>query len=115
MRSGNASITTSIRKPKSNSLRQTPRRWSRKSCKGGMRMKSKMLWCSASLLFFVGFGFTLPARAQLRASLNADANSSAPIVSGPAHLLQIAPGDLLDVEIFDTAELSGKLRVDERG
>lgn len=78
-------------------------------------MKNNMLCCSASLLSFVALSFTLPASAQLRASLNADANSNAPIVNGSAHPLQIAPGDLLDVEVFDTAELSGKLRVDDRG
>jgi polysaccharide export outer membrane protein len=32
-----------------------------------------------------------------------------------AHALQIAAGDLLDINVFDTPELSGKLRVDERG
>ena len=36
-------------------------------------------------------------------------------VGGTAHALQISAGDLLDVEVFDTTELSGKLRVDERG
>jgi polysaccharide biosynthesis/export protein len=31
------------------------------------------------------------------------------------HPLQISGGDLLDLSVFDTPELSGKLRVDERG
>jgi polysaccharide export outer membrane protein len=31
------------------------------------------------------------------------------------HPLQISAGDLLDVKVFDTAELSGKLRVDDHG
>ena len=36
--------------------------------------------------------------------------------SGPsAHALQISAGDLLDLNVFDTPELSGKLRVDEHG
>jgi polysaccharide export outer membrane protein len=32
-----------------------------------------------------------------------------------AHALRISSGDLLDVSVFDTPELSGKLRVDEAG
>jgi polysaccharide biosynthesis/export protein len=34
---------------------------------------------------------------------------------GPPHALRINSGDLLDVGVFDTPELSGKLRVDESG
>jgi polysaccharide export outer membrane protein len=36
-------------------------------------------------------------------------------VPGPPHALRINSGDLLDVGVFDTPELSGKLRVDEFG
>ena len=36
-------------------------------------------------------------------------------VPGPAHALRIAAGDLIDVNVFDTPELSGKLRVNESG
>ena len=32
-----------------------------------------------------------------------------------AHPLQIAAGDLLEVDVFDTTELSGKFRVDDQG
>ena len=32
-----------------------------------------------------------------------------------AHALQISAGDLIDLNVFDTPELSGKLRVDEHG
>jgi polysaccharide biosynthesis/export protein len=49
------------------------------------------------------------------ASLHPNENPGGSLVSGQAHALQISSGDLLDVEVFDTAELSGKLRVDERG
>jgi polysaccharide biosynthesis/export protein len=35
--------------------------------------------------------------------------------SAAAHPLQIGPGDLLDVDVFDTSELSRKLRVDDHG
>jgi polysaccharide export outer membrane protein len=34
---------------------------------------------------------------------------------GPPHALQINSGDLLEIIVFDTPELSGKLRVDESG
>jgi polysaccharide export outer membrane protein len=36
-------------------------------------------------------------------------------VVSQAPALRIAPGDLIDVVVFDTPELSGKLRVDENG
>jgi polysaccharide export outer membrane protein len=36
-------------------------------------------------------------------------------VPGPPHALRIYSGDLLDVGVFDTPELSAKLRVDESG
>jgi polysaccharide export outer membrane protein len=57
----------------------------------------------------------MPVSAQTVASLHADSNPNTTLVSGSAHALQISAGDLLDVEVFDTVELSGKLRVDERG
>ena len=66
-------------------------------------------------LLFVASAWILPASAQNVASLNTDINSGVPVVSNPAHALQISAGDLLDVNVFDTTELSGKLRVDERG
>jgi len=36
-------------------------------------------------------------------------------VNAPAQNIPISPGDLLDVEVFNTPELSGKLRVDQQG
>jgi polysaccharide biosynthesis/export protein len=36
-------------------------------------------------------------------------------VPGPAHALHISSGDLLEIAVFDTPELSGKLRVDAAG
>lgn len=46
--------------------------------------------------------------------------NTAVAVTGPvsvplAHTLQISSGDLLELDVFDTPELSGKLRVDEDG
>jgi polysaccharide export outer membrane protein len=58
---------------------------------------------------------TSPLFAQNIASLNPSTDSSVSMVSGAAHALQISAGDLLDVNVFDTVELSGRLRVDERG
>ena len=55
-----------------------------------------------------------PASAQtLAAALNSEA--SAPAVISGAHALQISAGDLLELAVFDTPELSEKLRVDEHG
>jgi polysaccharide biosynthesis/export protein len=56
-----------------------------------------------------------PLFAQNVASLSPAVDPSAPLVSGVAHALQISSGDLLDVNVFDTVELSSKLRVDEHG
>jgi len=43
-------------------------------------------------------------------------STSTELSSGPsAHALRIAAGDLLDLNVFDTPELSTKLRVDEHG
>ena len=65
--------------------------------------------------FFVTSSCTLPIFAQNVASLTPAADLNAPIVDGAAHALQISAGDLLDVNVFDTVELSGRLRVDEHG
>lgn len=55
----------------------------------------------------------LPARSQnvLPVSSTTTESSSGPSV----HALQISAGDLLDLNVFDTPELSTKLRVDEHG
>jgi polysaccharide export outer membrane protein len=56
-----------------------------------------------------------PLFAQNVAVLTPTADPSAPLVSGEAHALQISAGDLLEVNVFDTVDLSGRLRVDEHG
>ena len=53
--------------------------------------------------------------AQNASSPTVAAESSVPALNATAHPLQISAGDLLDVIVFDTPELSGKLRVDEHG
>jgi polysaccharide export outer membrane protein len=58
---------------------------------------------------------TLPLPAQNVSRVSAVATAG-DLSSGPAtYPLQIAAGDLLDLSVFDTPELSAKLRVDEHG
>jgi polysaccharide export outer membrane protein len=57
----------------------------------------------------------LPLLAQTALSPTPAAESSDLAVNATAHPLQISAGDLLDVSVFDTPDLSGKLRVDEHG
>ena len=55
----------------------------------------------------------MPSRAQ---SVLPVGSTSTEVSSRPsAHALQISAGDLLDLNVFDTPELSTKLRVDEHG
>jgi polysaccharide export outer membrane protein len=65
------------------------------------------------------FGLTLvcggPLLSQTVAALNSANDSHPTPVVGTAHPLQIGAGDLLDVDVFDTTELSRKLRVNELG
>src|SRR5450432_1407096 len=68
---------------------------------------------SAVLLFLLIVAGVLPVWAQ---STQAASSTSTEVPLGPsAHALQISAGDLLDLNVFDTPELSGKLRVDEHG
>jgi len=55
----------------------------------------------------------LPAPARLCAQAQPVAASTSTISQAPA--LRIGAGDFIDVVVFDTPELSGKLRVDENG
>jgi polysaccharide export outer membrane protein len=57
----------------------------------------------------------LPLLAQTALSPIPEAESSDLTVNATAHPLQISAGDLLEVSVFDTPDLSGKLRVDEHG
>jgi polysaccharide export outer membrane protein len=76
---------------------------------------SKLSWYRILFAICLTLAGFLPSKAQDVASLSGDTKPSVPVVGGTAHALQISAGDLLDVEVFDTTELSGKLRVDERG
>ena len=76
---------------------------------------TKLGWYLILTTFLLVSVCSLPTMAQNVASSNPTTNSSAPLASGTAHALQISAGDLLDVNVFDTAELSGRLRVNEHG
>jgi polysaccharide biosynthesis/export protein len=66
------------------------------------------------LLFALLAGFICPLAAQNLTPVNSIFSSSEP--STPiAHPLKISAGDQLDIEVFDTPELSTKVRVDEHG
>jgi polysaccharide export outer membrane protein len=87
------------------------------SSTGGFKMKINIPLRYLSLLYLIVSGTALPLFAQTIASVspNADAAKLSPTTNPVTHPLHIAAGDLLDVNVFDTSELSGKLRVDERG
>jgi polysaccharide biosynthesis/export protein len=68
---------------------------------------------SVVFLFLLVVVGVLPVWAQ---SAEPASSTSPEAPSGPsAHALQISAGDLLDLNVFDTPELSTKLRVDENG
>ena len=68
---------------------------------------------SVVFLFLLIVAGVLPVWAQ---SAEPASSTSTEAPSGPsAHALQISAGDLLDLNVFDTPELSTKLRVDENG
>jgi polysaccharide export outer membrane protein len=74
-------------------------------------MSGKLI--SMSFLLVLAGGLPLSAQTIMAVSSTMPATevSSAPV----AHALQISSGDLLDVVVFDTPELSGRLRVDDHG
>lgn len=79
------------------------------------------LRCKTAATCVVLFGWQLLASAQTTppsntapvSSSQAAAATAAPVE--PLSNIAIAPGDLLDVEVFNTPELSAHLRVDQRG
>jgi polysaccharide export outer membrane protein len=85
-----------------------------KSLKGALKMPGKIAWSFLCLLL----AGCLPLAAQNNQN-NLAANTTAVTREAPstsaAHPLQIATGDLLDVNVFDTPELSAKVRVDDHG
>jgi polysaccharide biosynthesis/export protein len=66
-------------------------------------------------LFLLVFVSVLPSAAQNVLPGSSTVTAAGPSFAPVAHPLQISAGDLLDLNVFDTPELSTKLRVDERG
>ncbi|HXM94771.1 MAG TPA: polysaccharide biosynthesis/export family protein [Candidatus Dormibacteraeota bacterium] len=64
-------------------------------------------------LVFANVMATAPV-AQTMALVSSSPDAQTRLPNAATHPLQIAAGDLLDVNVFDTPELSAKLRVDER-
>jgi polysaccharide export outer membrane protein len=71
----------------------------------------------ASAVLLSGCLFTANAFAQNPGATTSPAPSGSEQANAPQTInaIYVGPGDLLDVEVFDTPELSGKLRVDESG
>jgi polysaccharide export outer membrane protein len=67
------------------------------------------------VLFLLLMIVVSPMSAQQVLAGNSTAATAVPFSTPSVHALQISAGDLLDVNIFDTPELSAKLRVDEHG
>src|ERR1700675_1026708 len=82
-----------------------------RSSKESLKMSEKFV-LTLMLCVFAG---RMPLAAQNVSAIDSTTmtgeGSSIPV----AHPLQIAAGDLLEVRVFDTPELSCKLRVDEHG
>jgi len=67
------------------------------------------------LIFFFVFAALLPLTAQNVLPVSSASSLTEKSSSPVAHPLRISAGDLLDLTVFDTPELSVKLRVDEHG
>jgi len=67
-----------------------------------------LLWIFAALFF----DLSLPGQ-EIASNMEVSTRNSA--VGTAAHALRISAGDLLEVSVFDTPELTCKVRVDERG
>jgi len=76
-----------------------------------MNMSLKYSPCFLALTLIAG----LPLPAQNDPPVTSSVIAAGTPVGTSAHPLRIAAGDLLDLSVFDTPELSAKLRVDENG
>ena len=68
-----------------------------------------------SVVVLVASAATAPMYAQVVQPMNTAATVADSVSVPLAHAVHISSGDLLELTVFDTPELSGKLRVDERG
>jgi polysaccharide biosynthesis/export protein len=73
-----------------------------------------MMTKQLAVLLFLLVG-AIPSPGQKVQARNSTGPTVEPLASSGVYALQIAPGDLLDLDVFDTPELSAKLRVDEHG
>jgi|SRR5712664_2990828 len=78
-------------------------------------MRIKMRRYIALFAILLTSACPLPLVAQNPSSPAPAAESSLPVLNATAHPLQISAGDLLEISVYDTPDLSGKLRVDEHG
>lgn len=79
-----------------------------------MRNVSKTIAVLLLLAWFAADGVQC-ARAQTRVENNTDSATNGTTPKPASYSLLISSGDLLDLQVFDTPDLSGKLRVTERG
>jgi polysaccharide export outer membrane protein len=77
-----------------------------------MNMTRKVVF---SVLLLMASASAVPLSAQELLPVNSSVAVAGTVSVPIAHALQISSGDLLELNVFDTPELSGKLRVDERG
>jgi polysaccharide export outer membrane protein len=81
-------------------------------------MTHKNIFCSAVFILVSSCCSTVQAQ-NVNGPTEAVAGSAVAGTDNPlpmiSHPLQISSGDLLDLNVFDTPDLSGKCRVDERG
>lgn len=72
----------------------------------------KMRFCDLRVfLATIAVGLIIP----LVASAQSNTSSQSSSLPGAAHALRISPGDLLELGVFDAPDLSGKLRVNDKG
>jgi len=68
------------------------------------------------MMMVLGAALALPALSQTGIATGVPASTAQPgVLTATAHALRISSGDLLELGVFDTPELTGKLRVSEAG
>jgi polysaccharide biosynthesis/export protein len=77
-----------------------------------MNMTRKVVF---SVLLLMASASAVPLSAQVVQPINTAVAAAEPVSAPLPHAVQISSGDLLELNLFDTPELSGRLRVDEHG
>jgi polysaccharide biosynthesis/export protein len=78
-------------------------------------MSTRMLRIYGWLMLTLAMGIERPPQAQTVSGVAPRTDANAPVSENEGHPLLISAGDLLEVKVFDTPDLSGKLRVDDHG